>query len=372
MNLEAALGLWLANSCVAGLFGYWMGRTGFGQRKAGQIVGAAADPVALLDELRSAADSANADFEVAIAELSEPPQPDSPVWLQRVVTRVDQLLATGRQFEKRLGICHKKLACHRGGIWPAIAVKIHKHREQVLELCRVLDREVASSISPTASAIAALLTQVRSLAEQNRSLREELVEVKARLAEREASLSEAEKQARIDALTRLPNRRSFDERLAAAQTRAEAGVESFAIVLFDLDRFKDLNDRFGHPFGDAVLSVFGRILSDTIRASDHAARFGGEEFAVLLPGADWLAANAVAERCRRQAERSVVRRGSTQGSFTVSGGVAAWQSGRSAEELLAAADRALYAAKADGRNRVHIEPMSVDEAQRSAVSSCEA
>lgn len=372
MNLEAALGLWLANSCVAGLFGYWIGRTGFGQRRAEQPVGATADTVALLDELRSAADSADADFEVAIAELSEPPQPDSPVWLQRVVTRVDRLLAAGHDFERRLGACHKKLACQRDSVWPAVAAKIHTHRERVLDLCRVLDREVASSVSPTATAIAALLSQVRSLAEQNRSLREELIEIKARLAEREASLSEAERQARIDALTRLPNRRSFDERLAAAQTRAEAGVETFAVVLFDLDRFKDLNDKYGHPFGDAVLSVFGRILSDTIRASDHAARFGGEEFAVLLPGADSLAANAVAERCRRQAERSVVRRGSTAGSFTVSGGVAAWESGRSSEELLAAADRALYAAKADGRNRVHIEPMSVVDASRSTVSSSEA
>lgn len=125
----------------------------------------------------------------------------------------------------------------------------------------MLDREVASSVSPTATAIAALLSQVRSLAEQNRSLREELIEIKARLAEREASLSEAERQARIDALTRLPNRRSFDERLAAAQTRAEAGVETFAVVFFDLDRFKDLNDKYGHPFGDAVLSVFGEPMS---------------------------------------------------------------------------------------------------------------
>jgi diguanylate cyclase (GGDEF)-like protein len=361
MNLEAALGLWLANSCVAASFGYWIGRSGIGQRQAQQPPKSVEDPVAVLDELRLAAESADADFEAAIEELSQASRPDSSVWLQRIVTRLDQLLAAGRAFERRLSSCHGKLAARRDGIWPGIAANVQKHRERVLELCGALDRQVASSLSPTATAITALLSQIRSLAEQNRSLRQELVEVKAKLAEKEASLSEAERQARIDVLTRLPNRRSFDERLSAAQTRAETGVEAYAVVLFDLDRFKDLNDEFGHPFGDAVLSVFGRILSETVRASDHAARFGGEEFAILLPGADTIAANAVAERCRRQAEKSVVRRGNMQGSFTISGGVAAWESGRSAEDVLAAADRALYAAKSDGRNRVHIESLSAAE-----------
>ncbi len=314
MNLEGALGLWMANSCLAALAGYWIGRTGIGQRPAVSIPRHVESPVTVLDELRSAADSADADFEVALSALAEPTRPDSSAWLNRIVTSFDRLLASGQAFERRLGSCHGKLSSRRDGVWPSVAAKVQKHRERVLELCGALDRQVASAASPTASAIAALLSQVRSLAEQNRSLRQELIEIKARLAEREASLSEAERQARLDALTRLPNRRSFDERLSAAHTRAETGIESYAVVLFDLDRFKVLNDEFGHPFGDAVLSVFGRILSDTIRASDHAARFGGEEFAVLLPGADTLAANAVAERCRRQAEKSMVRRGDTQGA----------------------------------------------------------
>jgi len=369
MNLEGALGLWLANSCLAAFVGYWIGRSGIGQRQSVPARRTDNVPVAVLDELRSASESADADFEVAIAELSTPPRSDSSAWLNRVVTRLDQLLAAGRVFEQRLGVCQEKMAGCQTGVWPSVAAKVNTHRQRVLDLCDALDRQVAATVRPTASAVAALLSQLRSLAEQNRNLRQELVELKARLAEREASLSEAERQARLDVLTRLPNRRSFDERLSAAQTRSETGIETYAIVLFDLDRFKDLNDEFGHPFGDAVLSVFGRILSDTIRASDHAARFGGEEFAVLLPGADTLAANAVAERCRRQAERSVVRRGNTQGGFTVSGGVAAWEPGRSAEEVLAAADRALYAAKADGRNRVHIEPCSVTCGTRGAMES---
>ncbi|MBA3315869.1 MAG: diguanylate cyclase [Planctomycetaceae bacterium] len=360
MNLPVALGLWLANSCAAALFGYWLGRSGFGSRAA-----VAPAPVAeiddapiVIDDLRAAAESADEDFELAIADFSAPADSASSVWVQRIARRFDKLLRSGRGFERKLSTGQARIARRKGGVWPALASELSRHRNRVIELCGALEREISGSITPTAATVAALLAQVQSLAEQNRRLRQELVEVKARLAEREERLSEAERQARLDALTRLPNRRSFDERLAAAQTRAEAGIETYALILFDLDRFKDLNDELGHPFGDAVLSVFGRILTDTIRASDHAARFGGEEFAVLLPGADTLAANAVAERCRRQAETSIVRRGDTRGAFTVSGGVAAWEQGRTAEEVLSAADRALYAAKADGRNRVHLAPTS--------------
>jgi diguanylate cyclase (GGDEF)-like protein len=373
MNLPAALGLWLANSCIAALFGYWLGRSGIlGQssptpeeparpEKPHKLI---ENPIVILDDLRIATERAGEEIELAIIDFTEPAETNSPAWHTRITSRFDRLLSSVRGFECKLSSGHDRLARRSGGIWPALAAEVLRHRDRVVDLCQSLDREVAKSVTPTAATISSLLAQVRSLAEQNRRLRQELVEVKAKLAEREASLTEAERQARLDALTRLPNRRSFDERLSAAQLRAEAGIEAYALILFDLDHFKALNDELGHPFGDAVLSVFGRILTDTIRASDHAARFGGEEFAILLPGADSTAANAVAERCRRQAEKSIVRRGATQGAFTVSGGVAAWEGGRSADEVLTAADRALYAAKADGRNRVHIEPVLTTAEER--------
>src|SRR5207248_7992186 len=126
-----------------------------------------------------------------------------------------------------------------------------------------------------------------------------------------------------------------------------------AIVITDLDDFKEINARFGHPAGDIVLREFARTLQDGIRDIDLASRWGGEEFVLLLPGTDVSGAVNVAERIRQALEARLVLSGAGEPiAVTASFGVAGFPEAVSAQGLLAAADGALYAAKRGGKNRV--------------------
>jgi diguanylate cyclase (GGDEF)-like protein len=155
--------------------------------------------------------------------------------------------------------------------------------------------------------------------------------------------------ARTDTLTGMPNRRAFDERLGLEIDRAARTGDPLALLLGDIDRFKALNDRFGHAEGDAALASLGRILMSECRAIDTPARIGGEEFAVLLPSTDAAAALTTANRLRRAISR--IHDGAGQ-PLTISFGVAEHPGdGATAGDLMRAADNALYAAKEAGRDR---------------------
>ncbi|MBI5231687.1 MAG: diguanylate cyclase [Coriobacteriales bacterium] len=167
---------------------------------------------------------------------------------------------------------------------------------------------------------------------------------------------ELDRLAARDALTGLYNRRAFDERLAEETAHAHRYETALSLIMFDVDRFKDVNDRFGHPAGDAVLSAVADVLQRELRASDVACRYGGDEFAVILPGSTKTEAFAVAEKLREALYSGPIVLPEGQSvRVTASLGVAAVGAlivdGPS---LLAAADRALYGAKAAGRNRAHL------------------
>ena len=162
-----------------------------------------------------------------------------------------------------------------------------------------------------------------------------------------------EKQARIDGLTALANRRHFEDQLAAERARVERFGGPLAVVIADLDDFKDVNDRFGHPAGDVVLREFARTLEDGIRDIDLAARWGGEEFVLLLPGTDLAGAARVAERIREALARRIILSAEGEAiAVTASFGVAGYPGGAPADQLLPTADAALYEAKRGGKNRV--------------------
>ena len=156
-------------------------------------------------------------------------------------------------------------------------------------------------------------------------------------------------EARIDALTGALNRRGFDERAAIELAHALREQRSLALVILDIDYFKQVNDEWGHDTGDLVLAALARLLTSRSRDVDAVARIGGEEFVVLMPGASSHDADVFTDRIREGlahpgAQPKLPR-------IRVSAGVAADEPPTSIEALLKAADRGLYAAKRSGRNR---------------------
>jgi diguanylate cyclase (GGDEF)-like protein len=154
-------------------------------------------------------------------------------------------------------------------------------------------------------------------------------------------------EARIDSLTGLANRRAIEEVLAAEISRAHRFAHQLAIVLLDLDRFKEINDSFGHGAGDVMLRAVSRLLTSLARQGDTVARWGGEEFVVVLPETDLDGARRFAERLRRTIEAHSVGEMRTSASC----GVATMLPDDTVEALVGAADQALYQAKSNGRNR---------------------
>jgi diguanylate cyclase (GGDEF)-like protein len=162
-----------------------------------------------------------------------------------------------------------------------------------------------------------------------------------------------QRQAMTDDLTGLVNRRRFMAALEAEIERAVTLGRGPSVILIDLDDFKLINDRFGHHSGDRVLEAFGALLESHIRDVDIAARLGGEEFALLLPEADLAGAVSTAGRlCSSLDEQPIARADGNSLSLTASFGVANYVAGDTGEELLRLADRALYRAKREGKNRV--------------------
>jgi diguanylate cyclase (GGDEF)-like protein len=165
-----------------------------------------------------------------------------------------------------------------------------------------------------------------------------------------------ERQALVDGLTGIANRRHCEDSLTTEIARAERLGTPFTLILADLDDFKAINDVHGHTTGDDVLREFASVLRATVRDSDLAGRWGGEEFLLLLPGADAVGGAQLADRIRESlSERSLIGRDGEVVTVTCSFGVAQHRNGGGERELFAAADRALNSAKRGGKNRVELE-----------------
>lgn len=200
-----------------------------------------------------------------------------------------------------------------------------------------------------------LLEHLRSKNVELGKLNEDLEQ---KVKERTQALEEANRRlselAVTDGLTGLYNHRYLQERLALEVERAHRSGTSLGMLMLDVDHFKVYNDRCGHPAGDQVLRLVAKLLTSERRVNDVVARYGGEEFAILLVGADKPASLRIAERIRSQMAAQAFPRGDEQpgGALTVSLGVAVCPTdGKTAKELLGAADAALYRAKIAGRNR---------------------
>lgn len=178
---------------------------------------------------------------------------------------------------------------------------------------------------------------------------QQLVQINAKLSQRQAEL---EYLAHNDALTGLANRLAANERLETEFVRMQRSDRPYAVLMMDIDLFKDVNDSHGHAAGDQVLQRVATTLHLTLRKSDFAARFGGEEFLALLPATDMPAALQVAEKLRQAVESSP---DPVAGRVTLSIGLAmATPDQANAEVAVHNADAALYRAKREGRNRVQV------------------
>ena len=174
--------------------------------------------------------------------------------------------------------------------------------------------------------------------------------------------------ARVDSLTGLLNRRSLDEILSNEIGRHSRYGGSFSLIILDLDLFKSFNDTFGHLAGDELLRQIGAIMKNTVREADQAFRYGGDEFAILLPQTSPDAALKVAERIRQQTFATVEIESKP---ISISLGVASWPAdGLSPEEVLASADAALYQAKKSGGNHTVCSQLDFRSPDRKNISGC--
>lgn len=249
--------------------------------------------------------------------------------------------------------------------------RIERELSKVLELIRghiSSNESYAKSLANAQSRLSQLSEgeQVRVivslLVAENERMRRDSSELKVKLEESRrqidtlrSNLIQAEEVVLRDPLTGAGNRRCFDLTMEKAIADSRENGTPLSLVMCDIDHFKRVNDAFGHQVGDEIIKMFSRVIEASIREGDTVIRYGGEEFAVILPRAGQDAAKSIAERIRRQFEnKKLTIRETNQkiGQMTASFGVAEYRAGEDTQQLVQRADTKLYDAKSGGRNQV--------------------
>ncbi|GGH22278.1 GGDEF domain-containing protein [Alsobacter metallidurans] len=213
------------------------------------------------------------------------------------------------------------------------------------------------------NAVSRLVAATRETASANRALESRLKETRGEVQDLRQALESIRTENLTDPLTTLANRKHLDATLIQAIDHAALSGEPLALLMIDVDKFKDFNDNWGHLTGDQVLRLVAMSIKGAVRPTDTAARFGGEEFAVVLPQSSLKSGEIVAERIRQTVMgRELVKRstGEALGRITVSIGVASFMTGDNAMMLIERADKCLLHAKRSGRNKTVCEDETVE------------
>ncbi|MDD3030155.1 MAG: GGDEF domain-containing protein [Alphaproteobacteria bacterium] len=213
----------------------------------------------------------------------------------------------------------------------------------------------APSLETLRDAVCKMAEETQFVVAQNAKLQEELAETSEQLTLVRSDVDRAHREAQIDALTEVGNRKFFDAEIGRLLTDVRENGTTVSLLMVDIDWFKKFNDRHGHLVGDQVLRLVAKTLVENLKGRDIIARYGGEEFVILLPDTRVEDAERVAEHLRVSlATKQITKRGSNEvvGAVTISIGVSEYKLGDEGEALVARADKALYEAKQTGRNRV--------------------
>lgn len=323
------------------------------------------------DYATSTADRANR----LMAQHGVPPTPDNfSVWFYYVMggsltlkKTIDILIANKRKFDsavnRDLYITYVNPHSSTSGDFPEqlrgviasaqefLSTAISDNRTQIESLGEVKS-ECQGAVDPR-PIIEKLVKELSHATSRSSALEANFLQTTKDLDQIKDSLKQAEEHSNTDALTGLANRRALEAFLRSAQITAMEAGTPLSVLMIDVDHFKKFNDAYGHQVGDQVLRLVGKVLQESVRECDLAARYGGEELMAILPGAPLDACGEVAERIRRRvSEARLTRRatGEQISSVTVSIGVAQFRLGETAEGLIERGDKALYQAKSMGRN----------------------
>jgi diguanylate cyclase len=211
------------------------------------------------------------------------------------------------------------------------------------------------SVGPIKEIVLALIGDNRDMRDRLDNVRNQLEESRLQVVHLQTNLERAEEAGLRDVVTAIGNRRFFDASFVEEVEKARRLGDNICLALADIDKFKDVNDRFGHMVGDRLLRLFANILVQNVRGQDKVARFGGEEFALIFPGARLAEAVTAVERIRVVLESkqwTIEPSGERISKVTASFGVAKLRADESHNDLLRRVDERLYEAKIQGRNRV--------------------
>lgn len=296
----------------------------------------------------------NPDLTIAIDRLLASPsgiaEEDCAALYRRFYDRGEEaaLRETSERMGEQMGVVAELLADAAGGM--------RSYGASLTDNLGALGR--AKGMEDFTEVVSSLVSATRSMQARNAELESKLNTSADEIRSLKENLESVRQEALTDALTGIANRKQFDMTLRDAVAEAQEEDEPFCLALTDIDFFKKFNDTYGHQVGDQVLKLVAMILRQSVKGRDTAARFGGEEFALVLPQTHLQQARGLCEQIRQTVSSKRIRNrqtGEEMGSITLSIGVAAYRRGDTAERMIQRADESLYFAKQNGRNQVVLE-----------------